>query len=238
MPYRKISRDVKLAAIRLHEQALLPLSDILDCLGMSRRTFYRILQLWRTTGDVVRHTVGIQGRPRIMHLDDIDYLKRLICHRPDWFLDELQHLLMTNRFISAHFTTIHRELKRAHVSTKKLRKIATERNENLRADFIRRMAQYRPEQLGFLDEVSKDERTLARRYGWSAKGKRAVKKGVFVRGRRFSAEGLLTINGMASNTVVEGSMTRHRFLEYLEHFVVCCHLCITSSVCYPSHYHV
>ena len=59
------------------------------------------------------------------------------------------------------------------------------------------MAQYQPEQLGFLDEVSKDERTLARHYGQSAKGKRAVKKGVFVRGRRFSAEGLLTIDEMA-----------------------------------------
>jgi hypothetical protein len=124
-----------------------------------------------------------------MHLDDIDYLRRLISHRPDWFLDELQHHITTNRFISAHFTTIHRELKRAQVSMKKLRKIASERNENLRADYIRHMAQYRPEQLGFLDEVSKDERTLARRYGRSAKGRRAVKKGVFVRGEDFLPRG-------------------------------------------------
>ena len=43
---------------------------------------------------------------------------------------------------------------------------------------------------------------------------------------------------MASNTVVEGSMTRHWFLKYLEHFVVCCHRCITSSVCYLGHYHI
>ena len=68
------------------------------------------------------------------------------------------------------------------------------------------MAQYLPEQIGFLDEVSKDERTSCRRRGRSRKGTRAVKKGVFVRGRRFSAEGLLTIDGMIFNTVVEGSM--------------------------------
>jgi transposase len=220
MPYRKISRDVKLAAIRLHRRAHLPLADILDCLQISESTFYRILQLWKTTGDVVRPTFGIRGRPRIMHFDDIDYLKRLIGHRPDWFLDELQYFLATNRFISTHFTTIHRELERAQVSTKKLKKIAAERSEDLRANFIRHMAQYRPEQLGFLDEVSKDERTLARLRGRSIKGRRAVKKGVFVRGRRFSAEGLLTVDGMVSNTVVEGSMTKNRFLEYLEHSVV------------------
>ena len=65
MPYHKISRDIKLAAIRLYEQELLPLNDILDCLGFHERTFYRILALWRETGDVVKHNFGAPGRPRI-----------------------------------------------------------------------------------------------------------------------------------------------------------------------------
>lgn len=220
MPFRKISRDLKLAAMRMHDQGILSVPDIIDCLQIGRRTFYRILDLWRTTGDVVRHTNGVRGRPRLLHFDDIDYLRRIIRARPDWFLDELLELLETNRFISAHYSTIHRELVRAGVSTKKLKKIALERNENLRADHIRHMAQYSPEQLGFLDEISKDERTSSRSRGRSRKGTRAVKKGVFVRGRRFSAEGLLTIDGMVANTVVEGSMTRDRFLQFLEFTVV------------------
>lgn len=220
MGFRKISRDLKLATMRMYNQGILPVGAIIDCLQISRRTFYRILDLWITTGDVVRHTNGVRGRPRILHFDDIDYLRRIIRHRPDWFLDELLDLLQTNRFISAHYTTIHRELQRAGVSTKKLKKIALERNENLRADYMRHMARYSPEQLAFLDEVSKDERTSARLRGRSRKGTRAVKKGVFVCGRRFSAEGLLTIDGMISNTVVEGSMTRDRFLQYLEFTVV------------------
>jgi len=191
MPYRKISRDLKLAAVRLYEQGLLPLSDILDCLQISRRTFYRVLELWHTTGDVVRHTNGVRGRPRLLHFNDVDYLKRIVNARPDWFLDELLFLLQTNRFISVNYITIHRELVRAGVSTKKLKKIALERNENLRADYIRHMSRYSPEQLGFLDEVSKDERSSFRSHGRSQKGIRAVKKGVFVCGWRFSAEGLL-----------------------------------------------
>jgi hypothetical protein len=83
------------------------------------------------------------------------------------------------------------------------------------------MGQYNPEQLGFIDEVSKDERTSTRARGRSRKGIRAVQKGVFVRGRRFSATGLLTLDGMVSNTVVEGSMNRALFLEFLEFTVVC-----------------
>ena len=220
MGFCKISRDLKLAAMRMHDQGILPVHTIIDCLQISRRTFYNVLELWITTGDVVRHTDGVRGRPRILHYDDIDYLRCIIRHRPDWFLDELLGLLETNHFISAHFTTIHRELERARVSTKKLKKIALERNENLRVDYMHHMARYSPEQLGFMDEVSKDERTSTRLQGRSRKGTRAVKKGVFVRGRRFSAEGLLTIDGMISNTVVEGSMTHDRFLHYLEFTVV------------------
>jgi hypothetical protein len=57
-----------------------------------------------------------------------------------------------------------------------------------RAAFIERMAQYSPEELGFLDEVSKDERSIGRHYGRARKGERAKKKQPFVRGRRTSTE--------------------------------------------------
>ena len=50
-----------------------------------------------------------------------------------------------------------------------------------------------------------------------------MKKGVFVCGRHFSVEGLLTLDGMVSNTVVEGSMTCVHFLQYLEFKVVLYH---------------
>jgi hypothetical protein len=157
---------------------------------------------------------------RNLDYTDLQYLLQLIRENPDYFLDELLHLLKTNRFISVHYTTIHRELERAGVSAKKLTRIAQERNEERRAAYIERIAQYTPEQLGFLDEVSKDERTPSRRYGRARKGRRAQKKQPFVRGRRTSTEGLLTLDGIIAGTVVEGSMTKAMFLEYLEFNVV------------------
>ena len=51
-------------------------------------------------------------------------------------------------------------------------------------------------------------------------------KGVFVCGCRFSAEGLLSIDGMIASTVIEGSMTRALFIEYLEFTVVCHQYCL------------
>jgi transposase len=229
MGFQHISRDVKLAAIRLYERDLLELDDIHDCCGMSLRTFYRILKLWRETGDVVKPKKTLRGRPRILDHDVIQYLLCLVQDNPDYFLDELLHLLKTNCFVSIHYMTIHRELERADISHKKLKHIAKERNEARRVDFVGRMAQYTPEQLGFLDEVSKDERTIGHQYGRSRKGTRAEKKQVFVRGRRVSTEALLTLNGIVAGTTVEGSMTKVMFLEYLELNIVSLPLISTFS---------
>jgi transposase len=213
MGYHIISRDVKIAGVRLYECELLDLEDILDCCGFSRRTWFRIWKLRRETGDIVPEKKSIRGRVRDLDQEDLDYLLELIRDNPDYFLDELLYLLETNRFISVHYTTIYRELERLNISRKKLKKIALERNEKRRADFVAWMAQYDPEELGFLDEMSKDARSIGRRYGRSRKGRRAEKKQVFVRGRRTSTEALLTLDGIVAGTVVEGSMTKEHFLE-------------------------
>ncbi|KAG1754122.1 hypothetical protein EDD22DRAFT_784605 [Suillus occidentalis] len=61
MPYRKISCDLKLAAVNLFEHNLLTIGQIVDCVGFTERTFWRIIKLWREMGDVVRHNTGLPG---------------------------------------------------------------------------------------------------------------------------------------------------------------------------------
>ncbi|KIJ12708.1 hypothetical protein PAXINDRAFT_53527, partial [Paxillus involutus ATCC 200175] len=131
MPNRKISPNVKLTAIRLHQQGLLSLWEILDCVGFARRTFFWVRKLYCETGDVVKPRGEFHGRPRTLNLNDLQYLIELVHHRPDWFLDELVGLMECNHFISVHYMTIHRELLRADVSLKKLHKITKEHNEDL-----------------------------------------------------------------------------------------------------------
>jgi len=220
MVYCKISADVKLVAMRLYEQNILTLDQILDCVGFSERTFWWVWKIYSLTGDVKPPTCTTRGWPRKLHFNDLTYLLALVRQCPEWFLDELLDLLASNRFISMHYTTIHRELERMGISVKKLQIIAKECDEDLQADFIRQMGQYSAEELGFLDEFSKDERTSQHRRGRAKKGKRAVMRGVFVRGRRASGKGLLTLQGIVASTVVEGSMTREKYLYFLEHSVV------------------
>jgi transposase len=222
MVFCKISRDVKIAAIKLFEHDLLELHDILHCCGFSERTWYHILKLWRETGDVIKPSQSLHGRLRLLDCDDVDYLLCLINQNPDYFLDELLYLLKTNQFISVNYLTIHHELECAGVSHKKLKHVTLEHDEACCTDFISCMAQYQPEEIRFIDKMSKDERTLGRHYGRSKKGKRAEKKHVYVRGRGTSTEALLTLDGIVAGTMVEGSMTKATFGEYLEFNVVHC----------------
>ncbi|KAG1724790.1 hypothetical protein EDB19DRAFT_1644337 [Suillus lakei] len=204
MGFHKISCDVKLAAIRLHEWNLLSLPDILDSGGFSEHTWFQILRLWRETGNVVncQPSAVMCGHLHALDREDIDCLLHLVRQSPDYFLDELVHLLTTNQFISVHFMTIFHKLEHADVSYKKLKRIAKEHNGTLHAAFIARMAQYDPSELGFIDEMSKDDRCL------------------YVCGWWTSTEALLTLDGIVAATFVEGSMTQELFLEWLENIVV------------------
>lgn len=218
--FRKISRDIKISAIHLYKRNLLPLHDILDCCSFSKWTWYRIMHLWNTTGNVLPPRASLHGCVHNLDRDDLGYLLVLVRQNPDYFLDELLHPLETNRFISVHYVTIHRELEQAGISSKKLKKIALEHNEERRAAFISRMAQYAPEEIRFLNEFSKDARSVGRWYGRARKGRHAEKKQHFVWGCHTSTEGLLTLDGVVSGTVVEGSMTKRGFLQYLEIVIV------------------
>jgi hypothetical protein len=100
---------------------------------------------------------------------------------------------------------------------------AYERNEQLRAIFMNNIADIvsNPDMLMFGDEASKDERTSARRRGWSECGSRCVQRKCFVRGCHFSILPILTLDGIVTYDIIEGSVTGERFLQFLRELVVC-----------------
>lgn len=102
-----------------------------------------------------------------------------------------------------------------------MHKAATERNEILRGAFIAHMGEnYTANQLIFLDEASKDERSLSRGYGYSLKNTRAVKKSVFIRGKRFTILPALSLDGIIAVDIIEGNCTKERFKQFIINQVV------------------
>jgi predicted transcriptional regulator YheO len=65
------------------------------------------------------------------------------------------------------------------------------------------MTQYTASLLVFTDESAYDKQTLSRRYEWSVTGVRAKKASFFVRGKRFTIEGALCINGLLAYGIQE-----------------------------------
>ena len=76
------------------------------------------------------------------------------------------------------------------------------------------------EQLVFVDESSKDERTIFRRWGRAPQGQRAVSNASFARGTRYSIIAAITIEGYIGTRVVEGSVDGSEFLDYITEEVV------------------
>lgn len=113
-------------------------------------------------------------------------------------------------------STLHDSLHRAGLRVKRVQKLASERDPIKRADFVRRIGEYPPQCLVFLDEVSKDNRTYARLWGRAAAGVRVEKHNPFVRKRRLSMLAALAFDkGIIASRVVEGSFTHGTFMEYL-----------------------
>ena len=82
------------------------------------------------------------------------------------------------------------------------------------------MSQYSPSQLVFSDESAYDRRTLSRRYGWNFRGRRACKHTFFIRGKRYTIEGALCLNGLLAYAIQEGPMNSNDYNHFIEHILV------------------
>ncbi|CAB4434240.1 unnamed protein product [Rhizophagus irregularis] len=134
-------------------------------------------------------------------------LYRLLLKKPDWYLDKLaakvtkyqqKYLNDEPNNLSVSISTVYRALKSLGFSRKKLSRKAKKRNEMERISFIMKMKNFSLEQLVFVNETAKDERTPFRSYGYSSSNRRAEIKCPFIRGKRYTIEGALGINGIIS----------------------------------------
>jgi hypothetical protein len=71
-------------------------------------------------------------------------------------------------------------------------------------------------------------RTLSRRYGWSITRTRA-RKSFFVRGKRFTIEGALCVNGLLAFGIQEGLMNTDDYEYFIEHILVWIFFLVTNS---------
>jgi hypothetical protein len=77
-----------------------------------------------------------------------------------------------------------------------------------------------PEMFIFIDEAAKNKQTARRSMGWAVMGQCCMQRRCFVRGQRYLILPALTLDGIITYDIIEGSVTAARFLTFLRELVV------------------
>jgi transposase len=223
MPPHSVSHDIKARIPILHHNLGYSIEEIGKVLGVKKSLIYRTLYFHRAHGQTYNPYSAQQSRRRHLTSTDISFIRGLLHQKHATYLDEIQEQLLARRGTKISISTLSRTLHRLHLTHKNVSGHALERNNELRAVFMNQIADQVPDpnMLMFGDEASKDERTSARRQGWSLRGTRCVQRKCFVRGRQFSILPILTLDGIIAYDIIEGSVTSERFVQFLRELVVC-----------------
>ncbi|KAK0224843.1 hypothetical protein EDD85DRAFT_777988 [Armillaria nabsnona] len=184
-------------------------------------TLYCTQRCFCLTRDIAKEPALGHGHPRKLLAADIAYLLSLAWHNPSKFLDEYQEHLCHYHNITICLATIHRAFEAAGYSIKKITKIAKEKCLYKYASFIQQIAKYPASYLVAMNEVSKDDCTYSQMQARAPWRKHAPVAQPFVRNRRFSICGALTLDDdIIAAKVVEGSFDCEKFILYLCESVV------------------
>ena len=76
--------------------------------------------------------------------------------------------------------------------------------------------------LVFLDETGCDRRNSLRKFGYSLLGKRAPSTSLLVRGVRYSAIGILTVEGIQDSYITSQNIDAEKFEDFVDKCLVPC----------------
>jgi transposase len=222
MVYRHISSDMKECALRLWESGW-SRQDVCSVLGVSRASIYRWAELLETFGSVTPPPPPIRGRPRIIGIAAMTAIKDIYARNCDVYLDELCWHLAIFHDIAISKSALQATLVRAGLTRKILHKIASERDEMRRAEFlhsIRTNFSGTGDEFVFIDESSKNEHTLSRLYGRAPMGQDATVEAPFIRGQRYSLVAAMSKSGYLTAQVIPGSLDAFAFFDFIVEDVV------------------
>lgn len=155
-------------------------------LCLSERTVQRYLALFHRTGDV-KPKERKNGPPKLLGEVEQVILLRLIIQNPGIYLREIQEKLHLAYGMPVSAATICRTLKYMGCTRQRIRHVAIQQSESMRAKFMAEVSIYDPAMLIWIDESGFDNRNCVRRFGYSLRGMRPVDHRLLVRGMRYSA---------------------------------------------------
>jgi hypothetical protein len=80
---------------------------------------------------------------------------------------------------------------------------------------------YPPENFVWLDESLSDDITMHCTSRWASMGQACVRQATFLQGKRYSILPALTLDGVIAMDLFEGSVTKEKFMSFLQNHLVC-----------------
>ena len=189
---------------------------VTDHRGIAPSTVRRYRKTYEATGDVYVPSMVKTGRPKAIPEYIALFIQSYLAMNPDAYLVEIHWILHDEFGLEVSNSTIGRcILKDLKITRKKIKRIAAERDPELRGRFYIRMSQYEPDEIVFLDETASNERTADRRYGWSAKGTPCEKVQSLKKSKRWSILPAYTTSGYIAYEIFQGSFTQALFNRFV-----------------------
>ncbi|XP_065905574.1 uncharacterized protein [Dysidea avara] len=190
-----------------------PAEDVAKTLFVSERTVLRYAERFNATGQVEK-TVRRNGCCSKLSESDKYLLIDLILSNPGIFLRELQAEFQK---VGCHVdvSTICRTVNKIGLSRQKITHIALQRSELLRAQFIAEMYAFDPAMILWIDETGCDRRNALRQYGYGIRGLAPQDHQLQLRGVRYSAIGILSMDGVQDVYITENTVNGDTFLDFL-----------------------
>jgi len=209
------SRDLKERIVYSYFQGE-TMRTVTETFKVSLGFVHRVVDLYRRYGQVTDLDATPRRGHRTLTTTDEECILSLTRAQPSIYLDEIQQELESGCGVFVSIATISRTLARMQILKKSLLCRAAERNEELRTLWEIELAQLDdPDLFIFIDESAVDNKTVQRSQGWSAVGGRSASQCTFLRGKCHSILPALSSDGIIALEIIEGSVNKERFLQFL-----------------------
>ena len=189
--------------------------EIARSLFVSERSVYRFSKRFEVTGDV-RPALKRNGPIRELSEFDELTLVHLVLTNPGIYLRELQDLLLQSTGHLVSVSTVCRSLKRIGLTRQKITHVALQQSEIKRTSFTAEMAAIDPSMILWIDETGCDRRNSLRKYGYSIRGHPPQDYCLNFRGERYSAIGIMSMEGVNDVYITKGTVDGVVFMEFVE----------------------
>lgn len=215
-------------AVAVHEQLEYMISSgkytdnqIASVARCSKRTIRRMRSNLRCFGST-KAPPNTVGRPKTITPPMFSALCDRLIEKPGMYRDEMVVFLWDEFETLVTTSSIGRALTSAGWTKKVIRRIAQERNADLRDFYLYQLSAFSSYHLVYIDESGCDKRAGFRRTGWSPLGTTPVQVARFHRDQRYQILPAYTQDGIVYSRIFQGSTDTTVFEDYLQELLPCC----------------